>query len=158
NRRYDTANGLARDIERYLAQEPIEARPPSARYKMRKLAAKNRKLLATLSGFVLLLIVGAVVSAWQAARATSAEHQAIKDRDAKEAALQAEAEHSRRAEEAKRRAGEESAIANSVNEFLQDLLGHAYAGRLFGDVPRNPKLTVREVLDQAAENIDSKFK
>ena len=37
-RRYETASGLARDIQRYLADEPVEACPPSAGYKLRKLA------------------------------------------------------------------------------------------------------------------------
>src|SRR5262249_20940636 len=39
-RRYETASGLARDVERYLADEPVEACPPSAGYKLRKLARK----------------------------------------------------------------------------------------------------------------------
>ena len=42
SRRYDTANGLARDVERYLADELVEARPPSAGYRLRKFARKNR--------------------------------------------------------------------------------------------------------------------
>src|SRR5262249_23212269 len=46
-RRYETANGLARDIQRYLADEPVEACPPSAGYKLRKFARKYRKALAT---------------------------------------------------------------------------------------------------------------
>src|SRR5262249_41854301 len=41
--RYETASGFARDIERYLADEPVEACPPSAAYKLRKFARKNRK-------------------------------------------------------------------------------------------------------------------
>src|SRR5581483_2738991 len=36
NRRYETANALARDVQRYLADEPVEARPPSATYRLRK--------------------------------------------------------------------------------------------------------------------------
>ena len=39
-RRYETANGLARDVERYLADEPVEACPPSASYRLRKCAAQ----------------------------------------------------------------------------------------------------------------------
>src|SRR6185295_207873 len=41
-RRYDTANGLARDIQRYLADEVIEARAPSAGYRLRKFVRRNR--------------------------------------------------------------------------------------------------------------------
>ena len=41
-RRYETANGLARDVERYLADEPVEACPPSAGYRLRKFARQHR--------------------------------------------------------------------------------------------------------------------
>jgi serine/threonine protein kinase/tetratricopeptide (TPR) repeat protein len=75
-RRYETANGFARDIERYLADEPVEACPPSARYRLRKFARKNRKALVTAGAFVLLLVAAVVVSTWQAIRATRAETRA----------------------------------------------------------------------------------
>jgi hypothetical protein len=42
DRRYDTANALARDIQRYLADEPVEARPPSAGYRLSKFLRRNR--------------------------------------------------------------------------------------------------------------------
>src|SRR6202163_3589979 len=41
-RRYDTANGLALDIQRYLDDEPVQACPPSASYRLRKLVRKHR--------------------------------------------------------------------------------------------------------------------
>jgi serine/threonine protein kinase/tetratricopeptide (TPR) repeat protein len=75
-RRYETANGFARDIQRYLADETVEACPPSAGYRLRKFARKNRKPLATAGVFVLLLVVAAAISAWQAIRATQAETKA----------------------------------------------------------------------------------
>lgn len=46
NRRYETANGLARDIQRYLNNEPVEARPPSAGYRFQKFASRNKGLIA----------------------------------------------------------------------------------------------------------------
>ena len=52
---YETANGFARDIQRYLADEPVEACPPSAGYRLHKFARKNRRVLATARLFVLLL-------------------------------------------------------------------------------------------------------
>jgi len=75
-RRYETANGLARDLQRYLADEPVEACPPSAGYRLRKFAWKNRTVLATAGAFVLLLAVAALASTWQAIRATLAETKA----------------------------------------------------------------------------------
>ena len=47
NRRYATANDLARDLQRYLADEPVEAGPPSAVYRLGKFARKHRAALAT---------------------------------------------------------------------------------------------------------------
>jgi serine/threonine protein kinase len=74
-RRYETANSLARDIERYLADEPVEACPPSAGYRLKKFARKYKKPLAVSAAFVLLLVVGVVASTWQAVRATRAEEK-----------------------------------------------------------------------------------
>jgi WD40 repeat protein/serine/threonine protein kinase len=75
-RRYQTANGFARDIQRYLADEPVEACPPSAGYRLRKFASKNRRVLATAGAFVLLLAVAALAGTYQAIRATLAETKA----------------------------------------------------------------------------------
>jgi WD40 repeat protein/serine/threonine protein kinase len=59
NRRYDTASSLAADIERYLHDEPVQACPPSAVYRFRKFARRNKAALMTASavGFTLLLAV-----------------------------------------------------------------------------------------------------
>src|SRR5580698_707525 len=47
SRRYETANGLAMDVERYLADEPVLACPPSALYRFRKFARRNRVAFTT---------------------------------------------------------------------------------------------------------------
>jgi serine/threonine protein kinase/Flp pilus assembly protein TadD len=59
-RRYQTANSLARDLERYLADEPVEACPPSAAYRLRKLARKHRRLLAASGAFLGLLLLAVI--------------------------------------------------------------------------------------------------
>ena len=51
SRRYETANGLARDIERYLAGDPVEAGSPSMMYRPGKFARKYQVLLLTAAGF-----------------------------------------------------------------------------------------------------------
>jgi WD40 repeat protein/serine/threonine protein kinase len=58
NRRYETANGFAMDVQRYLADEPVRACPPSAWYRFRKLARRNRRVLVTASVFVVAALVG----------------------------------------------------------------------------------------------------
>jgi serine/threonine protein kinase len=61
-RRYETATGLARDVERYLADEPVEASPPSTVYRMRKFARKHKAGLLTLTTVALLLVAATTVS------------------------------------------------------------------------------------------------
>ena len=75
-RRYQAASGLARDLEHYLADEPVEACPPTAGYRLRKFARKYRTPMLVAGAFVLLLAFGAIVAAWQAVRATAAERSA----------------------------------------------------------------------------------
>jgi tetratricopeptide (TPR) repeat protein len=58
NRRYETANGLARDLERYLADEPVQAGPPSAGYRLRKFVQRNRRALVMTCVVVVAVIAG----------------------------------------------------------------------------------------------------
>src|SRR5437764_9390186 len=69
DRRYETANGFAADVQRYLNDEPVQACPPSALYKFRKFARKNKRVLAMAAVVVLALVLGTAVSMWQALRA-----------------------------------------------------------------------------------------
>jgi serine/threonine protein kinase/tetratricopeptide (TPR) repeat protein len=101
-RRYETANGLARDIQRYLEDDVVEARPPSTAYRLRKFARKYRAALTTAVALVLLLVAGITASTVLAVRATRAEAAA---RDAQ----QAEAERA----EGERRANADLAAKNA---------------------------------------------
>jgi serine/threonine protein kinase/tetratricopeptide (TPR) repeat protein len=56
-RRYESAGSLAADIERYLTDEPVQARPPSVGYRLRKFSQRNRIVLAIV-GVLLVAIVG----------------------------------------------------------------------------------------------------
>jgi serine/threonine protein kinase len=60
NRRYETASAFAADVQRYLADEPVLACPPSAVYRLRKFARRNRAALALALAVavVVLLTVG----------------------------------------------------------------------------------------------------
>ncbi len=78
NRRYETVSGFARDIQRYLADEAVEACPPSAGYKLRKFARTNRKLLSAMTAIGTLLVVatiGAVMAAVQSGRLAEKEQE-----------------------------------------------------------------------------------
>jgi serine/threonine protein kinase len=133
-RRYETANGLARDIQRYLSDEPVEACPPSATYRLRKFAKKHRAALTTAVALALLLIGGIGVSSWQAVRATRAEAEANEAAEAariarldaeqqQEKALQSaarEAAERKKAEAARMRAQAKETEANAVVQFFED--------------------------------------
>jgi WD40 repeat protein/serine/threonine protein kinase len=85
-RRYETANALARDLQRYLADEPVEAGPPSAGYRLRKFARKHRAVFTTASAFALLLATAAVASTSLAVWAIRAEGLAEQRREMAEQA------------------------------------------------------------------------
>jgi serine/threonine protein kinase len=70
NRRYDAAAGLARDVQRYLADEAVEARPPSAGYRLRRFVRKNKGPLFA-GSLVVLLLAAWVVSLHNANREMS---------------------------------------------------------------------------------------
>ena len=80
-RRYETANSLARDVGRYLADERVEACPPTFGYRLRKFAHRHRTALATVVAFALLLAVGAIASVVLAVRAVDAEAATAAERD-----------------------------------------------------------------------------
>jgi non-specific serine/threonine protein kinase/serine/threonine-protein kinase len=130
-RRYETVNGLARDLERYLGGEPVEAGPASTTYRLQKFARRYRVALATTAAFTALFAAGVVASTWEAVRARRAEKAAI--------------------------AAEQTAQA--VNDFLQnDLLAQASANQQAQpDIKPDPDLKVRTALDRAASRIDGKF-
>jgi len=75
SRRYETANGLAMDIQRHLNNEPVNARSPSGPYRLQKLIQRNKLAFVATAAIVLALLIGAVVSTSQAIRATRAERE-----------------------------------------------------------------------------------
>ena len=68
-RRYETASACAKDIQRYLNNEPVEAGPPSAVYRLRKFACRHKAAFVTTSLVAASLVVGIVGTTWQALRA-----------------------------------------------------------------------------------------
>ena len=69
NRRYETASAFAADVRRYLGEEPIEARPPSALYRFGKYARRHRTALVGTALFVALMLAVSAVSTWLAVEA-----------------------------------------------------------------------------------------
>src|SRR5436309_5751614 len=95
-RRYESANGFASDVQRYLADEPVLACPPSAGYRLRKFVRRNRAVVSVIGLFAALLVVGSAVSTALAVWATRAEGVAEKrlvaEKAERERAVEAERE------------------------------------------------------------------
>ncbi|MFH1107767.1 MAG: tetratricopeptide repeat protein [Planctomycetota bacterium] len=106
DRRYQSASDLGADIDRFLRNEPITARPASAIYHFRKFASRNRALVGGLAAAFLALGVGASVATWQALRAVKAE----------------------------KRAREEAATARQTKEFLVGLFEVSDPGTAIGNI------------------------
>jgi tetratricopeptide (TPR) repeat protein/predicted Ser/Thr protein kinase len=137
-RRYASAADLGADIQRYLNDEPITARPPSAGYQLQKFARRHRGLMAGVAVVFVVLLAGVAVSTSEAIRANRAGQAALRERD---------------------RAVAAEATARAVSEFLQnDLLAQASASAQArpGTKP-DPDLKVRTALDRAAAGIAQKF-
>lgn len=79
SRRYETANGLAMDIERYLRHEPVVARPPSAVYKIRKFARRHRAGVAAAAVVGFALVSGVIVTSVGLVRVSRAEAAAERE-------------------------------------------------------------------------------
>ena len=96
-RRYETVNGLAMDLQRYLAYEPVSARPPSTQDRVAKFVRRHRVGVAVAASAALLVVAATLGLALLAQRLA-------RERD---------------------RAEREAARASSIAGFLQDTLGSA---------------------------------
>ena len=76
-RRYETANGLAMDIERYLHNEPVIARPPSRFYRFQKSVRRNKVVFGAGAAVLLALLAGTGTSTWLFLREREARRQAV---------------------------------------------------------------------------------
>ena len=91
SRRYETANGMAMDLKRYLNDEPVIARPPSRRYRLQKLIRRNRAVFISIAAVATALILGLGLSTWLFFREREARQEAERGR-ASEALLRQQAE------------------------------------------------------------------
>ena len=173
-RRYETANGFAADVQRYLGGEAVQAHPPSTAYRMKKFIRRhNGQVIA--AGLVLFaLLAGMAGTTWGLFRAENALQRATAaEGDARDQAAQVAGERDRavRAEgdakqqrddavSARARADVEAANAKAVNDFLlDDLLKPASKGAfaLGPNVPADPNVTVRALMNRAEERVTERF-
>jgi serine/threonine protein kinase len=130
-RRYSSATDFAGDIGKYLRHEPVTVHPPTVAYRARKYVQRHRVGVAFVGVLAVLLVAAAVAEAVQLRRITRARDQA----------------------------DTETAIAQAVNDFLQnDVLAQASTATQSGSKMKiDPDLKVRTALNRAAARIAGKF-
>ena len=108
NRRYETAEGFAADVEQYLGGGTVIARPPSTYYTFCKFAGRNKSLITMVMSIAVVLLMASMLSTWSAIRASDAERLAEsrlaiaeQERNEKELALERAVANQRRAEDAR---------------------------------------------------------
>lgn len=106
-RRYQSVSAMIEDIERYLTNQPIQARPPSTYYQFRKLVARHKAAFASLAAIFLLLLGFGIVMAAQSSRLATERDRAVKAEQLAEEKKN-DAEKARQNEQAQRLIAEEN--------------------------------------------------
>lgn len=154
NRRYESPTALADDLQRYLADEAVQACSPSRRYRVGKFLRRYRGPVVAASLITMTLLAATLVSSLLAVRAITAEQAADRELGRAiwaEKTAEKEAAHAR--EEAAKAQSENATVA-ALSEFLiKDLLSQASPYE-----QPDPDIKLRTVVDRAAERIGTRFK
>ena len=126
--RYATADAFMQDLQRYLAGEPVAARPDTAAYRLRKFISRNRFAVGVASATGLALVAATAISLWQAQVAR--EHAVVAQREAKR--------------------------AQAVQDFLLDIFRTNSDTQ--PDPIKARQTTARELLDIGAKRIGARLK
>jgi eukaryotic-like serine/threonine-protein kinase len=149
NRRYETANEFARDVERFLNDEPVAVGPPSAAYKLRKFVQRNRTQVVAASLVLLALLAGFAGTAFGLVRAEANRLAAV-------AAAEREAGERKKAEAATSSALANEAAANAVIKFFEDKV-FAAANPKGQDGGLGHEVTLREAVDASLPALATDF-
>ncbi len=127
-RRFETANGLAVDVQRYLNNEPVAARPPSTLYRLQKLVRRNKTVFAAVGTGVAALILGLALSLYLF----------IQERAARQRAVAAEQEQARMRHDAEERVEWADKLTRAGLMLTRGQ--YAEAERVVSDVPPHPSM------------------
>jgi tetratricopeptide (TPR) repeat protein len=136
-RRYQSAAALGEDVQRYLTDQPILARRPSAAYQFRKLVSRHKGPFAAAAGAFVLLLAFSIAMTVQAVRIGRARDRANLERN---------------------RANQEAETARQVSDFLESLfkVSDEWAAH---DMPAwRKEISPLELLDKGAERIEREIK
>jgi tetratricopeptide (TPR) repeat protein len=150
-RRYETANGLAQDVARHLADEPVVARPAAAAYRFRKFVRRHKAGAAATAAVAAALLLGIAGTTTGMFRARTAQQAAERSRgdaeDQKTVALRL-LDEVRRAKDR----------ADAANGFMRTMFAAARGGAPTDAAgparPRGADARVVDVLKQAADALD----
>jgi WD40 repeat protein/serine/threonine protein kinase len=118
-RRYETAAALAADVERYLADEPVQACPPSAWYRLRKLARRNKAAFFAASVLAVAVLLAMVGLAGGMALFAQERSKAVEERNGANAARDREAEARGIAEDLRKLADKRREEAEELEKLAQ---------------------------------------
>jgi len=156
NRRYETANGLAADLRRYLDDEPVQACPPSAWYRFGKFTRRNKGPVLASAVVLLVLIGGIIGTTWGFVRAERARRSEAEQRELAQGnerkALAAVAAEKQAKETALAREAETKAVLDFVeNKVFAAARPQGEAGGLGYDV------TLHRAVEAALPFVDNSF-
>ena len=161
--RYHSANELALDVQRYLADEVVGARPPSAGYRLRKFARKHRAALTAASLFAAVLAAATVISTWHAIRANQALTRVQEEQEKTKAALAAKSEALAETKEQRERAEAREQLAiEAVKRFRdavatnRELKNHPELDALRKELLKEPLEFFRKLRDQLQANRETR--
>jgi serine/threonine protein kinase len=145
-RRYQSAADFAADIRRYLNDEPIQARPSSAMYQLRKFARRNKALVGGAMAVVLVLIAGVATTTYWLMEALEQRNKAV---EAEKLANERLAEVS----QARALADQEAAKASAVRGFLETMIESIDPKIAVG----MDRTLIRRMLDAAGMRVETEF-
>ena len=152
-RRYETVNALSDDLGRFLANEPVIARPPSRAYTVHKFVRRNRGAVAAGVALICVLLLGIAGTTWGLIWALDEREKARVAADDELRAQIAATEAAQQAASEAERATREAETAEELSRFfVMDVLSAADPART-----TNKELTVREALINASNSIEGRF-
>ncbi|UCC32654.1 MAG: tetratricopeptide repeat protein [Phycisphaerales bacterium] len=149
SRRYQSADALAQDLDRYLTNQPILARPPSTAYQFKKLVIRHKVGFGAIAAVFVALLGGFIVSTSLYFQAEAARGEAVGARDEASHQRNLAEQQAERAEEQTRRALAEKTKSEQVAAFLREMLAGVGPSVALG----RDTTMLREILDKTAERV-----
>jgi tetratricopeptide (TPR) repeat protein/tRNA A-37 threonylcarbamoyl transferase component Bud32 len=147
-RRYETANALSRDIQRFLADEPVEARPASFGYRASKFLRRHKGPVVAVGLLLLTLISGIIGTTWGLLEAKHQQGLALDEAVETEKARRVAVNEAAEKEKARKAEAEQRAEADTQRHEAKKAQGKAEAERAAAQKERNLAVAARKEADR----------